>query len=40
MQVLPIFAVYNFLQVSPLQCDPARRALLCYKNIMEWFPIA
>ena len=26
-QVLPIFAVYNFLQVSPLQCDPARRTL-------------
>ena len=24
----------------PPQCDPAWRALLCYKNIMEWFPIA
>ena len=34
MQVLPIFAVYNFLQVSPLQCDPARRTY----NVIETLP--
>ena len=28
MQVLPIFAVYNFLQVSLLQCDPALRTFI------------